>query len=310
MHANVHAIHRPPSPTLVGASRPMVELRARIERIGASDVPVLVRGETGVGKELTASALHAASNRAIGPFVPVNCGALPRDLVEAELFGAEPGAFTGARRRPGLVAAAHHGTLFLDEIGDLPLPAQAALLRVLETGQVCAVGDHRPKRIDFRLVSATHRDLASMVERGHFRLDLYQRLAGIVIRVPPLRERSDDLIDLASTLCGSAVARLTPDAWNALRAYAWPGNVRELHNVLRAALVCTDGLIRASDLELRPLVPKRALAEVLPLKLNTARYITQIYTQFEGNARATARALQISPGTVHKHLALALELAL
>jgi DNA-binding NtrC family response regulator len=282
----------------------MEALRAAIGRLAAFDASVLVRGETGVGKELVARALHARSVRARGPFVPVNCGALPPDLVTAELFGSAPGAFTGARRRDGLVTQAHGGVLFLDEIGDLPLPAQVVLLRVLETGEVQPVGDGRPRTVDFRLVSATHRDLRAMVRHGAFRQDLYHRLAAFELVVPPLRERLVDLPALAAALVPGA--RLTPAAVRRLEAHPWPGNVRELRNVLlRAALLAGDQPIQAGHVEIdEAWVEPEAPAGDRPLRLLVAECVAGTWRRHAFNVRATARVLGVSPTTVYRHLAI------
>jgi DNA-binding NtrC family response regulator len=239
---------------LVAGKDPMAtldpELAARFDelrRIAQSDVPVLVGGPTGTGKERVAAAIHAMSRRS-GSFVPVNCGALPAALVESELFGHKKGAFSGAiADAPGLVVASSGGTLFLDEIGDLPLPAQAALLRVLEEHEVRAVGATAVTRVDLRVVAATHRDLDAMSEAGTFREDLLARLAGFELELPPLAERRVDL--------GAMLAEITPDATfaaatiRALLAYTWPRNVRELVRALeRAAALAGNGEITPAHL--------------------------------------------------------------
>ena len=304
MACNVHRIRPVLRSPLVGASAPMVQLRARVTRAAGSVLPSLVRGETGAGKEVTARAIHDASDRPLGPFVAVNCGGISRDILEAELFGCEPGAFTGARKRSGYIAAAHNGTLFLDEVGELPLGAQATLLRVLETGRVTAVGTHEERRVDFRLVSATHRDLPTQVRQGTFRHDLYQRLAGIELRVPPLRAHPDDIADLATALCGPRVTRLRPAAWDALRAYSWPGNVRELRHVLLRTLDCNDGPIEPHHLEMRPVTVGAQAPTLLPLRLAQARHVANAVAAM-GSINAAARVLECSPTTVSKYLALA-----
>ncbi len=224
----------------------------RLEKLAASPLPLLLIGETGTGKEVLAQALHARSGRP-GPFVPVNCGALPDGLVEAQLFGHERGAFSGAvRDELGLVRRAAGGTLFLDEIGDLPLEAQAALLRVLQGGEVTAVGSSRPERVDVRVLAATHRDLGRMVQKGEFRADLYARLAGFVARVPPLRERIADLgLLVASWIADGRLSamRLDREAAQRLLEYRWPYNVRELLQALQASSALAAGdVVRASHL--------------------------------------------------------------
>ncbi|MCC6525910.1 MAG: sigma 54-interacting transcriptional regulator, partial [Polyangiaceae bacterium] len=218
---------------------------ARLAAVAPTDVPVLLCGETGTGTEVAARAVHERSGRA-GAFVAVNCGALPASLVEAELFGSRKGAYTGAdAEREGLVRAARAGTLFLDEVGDLPLPAQPALLRVLQEREVVPVGATRAERVDFRLVSATHRDLAALGAEERFRADLHARLAGFTLSLPPLRARAEDLGLLVAELLGRAGApspvRLEHEAARALLRHAWPLNVRELDRALAAALALAGG---------------------------------------------------------------------
>ncbi|HEU4729641.1 MAG TPA: sigma 54-interacting transcriptional regulator, partial [Kofleriaceae bacterium] len=224
----------------------MVRLYEVIARIAAGDVPVLIQGETGAGKEVVAHAVHLGSPRAARPFVRINCGALPATLVESELFGHVRGAFTGADRdKVGLIASAGGGSVFLDEIGELPLPLQATLLRVLEDGAVRPLGATRPSKIDVRWIAATNRELAAEVERGRFRKDLFYRLQGFVVTVPPLRERRGEIRALARAFVDGAPAgpRLITDAaLAALERYTWPGNVRELRNALAgAALIAGPG---------------------------------------------------------------------
>ena len=247
--------------TLLGDSAPMRRLRAEIDAVARSEAQVLVTGESGTGKELVARRLHRRSARADRPFVAVNCAAFPEALVEAELFGCVRGAYTGAvRAREGRFQAAHTGVLFLDEVAELSLEAQAKLLRVLEEGTFEPLGTCRSRRVDVRVVSATHRDLRGRAGQGAFREDLYYRLKVVHVRVPPLRERLDDLPLLARWF----LARFAPDreltlsaeAWSLLRAHPWPGNVRELENaLLHAAVVCPGERIQPEHLplELRPL---------------------------------------------------------
>ena len=231
------------------ATERVVELACQVAR---ADIPVLITGPNGAGKERIAEIIQANSAVKGGPFVTVNCGALPSELIEAELFGAEPGAYTGAanRAREGRFEVADGGTLFLDEIGNLPLAGQAKLLRILESGQFERLGSSRTRVAKVRVISATNADVAAMIESGRFREDLYYRLNVIELRLPPLAERSDDIVPLAEYfLDGAAV--LDEAARGALLGHAWPGNVRELKNVLqRAALLCQDGVITAQDLGL------------------------------------------------------------
>ncbi|MDE2148565.1 MAG: sigma-54-dependent Fis family transcriptional regulator [Gammaproteobacteria bacterium] len=245
---------------LVGTSPPMREVAERIRKVAATDATVLICGESGTGKELVARAIHAASGRSGGPFVAVNCAAIPDNLIEAELFGYERGAFTGAaQRKAGLFDAAHHGTLFLDEIGELALAAQARLLRALQDGEIRAVGAVQPRHVSVRVLAATHRDLAAMVAQRTFREDLFFRLRVMEIRLPPLRERDADIDLLIDHLLVQIAARLgrnrlqvTAGARRRLREYPWPGNVRELANCLeRAAILCDGDTLESPHLGLQ-----------------------------------------------------------
>ena len=291
---------------LLGDSAPMRELRAQIQKLAPLELPVLVLGETGSGKELVARALHDQSQRHRGPFVAENCSALPAELMDRELFGHVEGAFTGADRdRPGLLELAHGGTLFLDEVGDMPPLLQAKLLRALQEQAIRRVGGSETIQLDLRLVAATHKDLRAMVATGEFREDLYFRLAAVELRVPALRERGDDVILLAEHfLRRHAEARgrslaLSPFAKAALRDHAWPGNVRELdHLMARAALLC-DG-DEVTDLQLprggsgAATATPTAPGEVLPLKEVERRAIVAALQVFDGDKAKTARGLGIS----------------
>ena len=245
---------------MVATTRAMREILDTVDRVASRDVPVLIEGESGTGKELLARRTHAKSPRAAQPFVAVNCAALPESLAESELFGNERGAFTGANRaRPGRFEEAHRGTLFLDEIGDLPLTIQAKLLRALEEHVVRRLGASRDTAVDVRIVAATNRDLRDAVEHGTFRRDLFFRLAVVSLRIPPLRERIDDIETLARHLVTHLSrrhrlpdAKIDRDALDALVKHNWPGNVRELRNVLERAIVMRAGApIRAADLDLQ-----------------------------------------------------------
>ena len=234
---------------IVGDSACMAQIRGRIEKVATSMAPVLILGESGTGKELVARAVHECSHRASGPFVAVNCGAIPENLIEAEFFGARKGAFTGATQdREGYFQAAKGGTLFLDEIGDLPLAMQAKLLRVIQERRVRPLGGVQEELVDVRLVSATHRDLTALVQSGGFRQDLFYRLNVIGLRTPALRERREDLPQLARALLqricaesGHAAPELSAGALQWLQACALPGNVRELENLLQRALALSNG---------------------------------------------------------------------
>ena len=234
---------------LVFASEPMLRLLEMACQVARAAVPVLVTGPNGAGKERIAAIVHANSAVRAGPFVAVNCGALPENLLEAELFGAEAGAYTGATRtREGRFEQADGGTLFLDEIGNLPLAGQAKLLRVLESGRFERLGSGRTRSARVRIVSATNSDLRAMIREGRFREDLYYRLNVIELALPPLAARREDILPLAEHFLDGACT-LDDDAREALLAQAWPGNVRELRNTLeRARLLCRDGVIRAADL--------------------------------------------------------------
>ena len=268
----------PPPPEanrLLGDSAAMATLRATIAKVARSQAPVYILGESGVGKELVARTIHEQGARAAGPFVPVNCGAIPAELMESEFFGHKKGSFTGAHAdKTGLFQAAEGGTLFLDEIAELPLPMQVKLLRAIQEKSVRPVGANAEITVDVRILSATHKNLAALVDEGRFRHDLYYRINVIELRVPPLRERREDLPLLAdAVLARLATAQHRPrpqlhaDAVEALARYNFPGNVRELENILeRAFALADDDGIRAADLrlpEMRPSAPAQAAAAQL-----------------------------------------------
>ena len=241
---------------LLGNSPAMQAVRQTIQRVARTMAPVLITGESGTGKELIARALHACSHRADGPFVPVNCGAIPADLLESELFGHRRGAFTGANAdKPGLFQAAAGGTLFLDEVSDLPLPMQVKLLRVLQERAVRPVGATAEEAVDVRIVSATHKDLTRLVQAGQFRHDLYYRLNVIPVHAPALRDHPDDLAAIAHAVLAQLARRdglaqpptLTPAALQRLQAHPFPGNVRELENLLERALALHPGTVLDAD---------------------------------------------------------------
>lgn len=248
-HENSRLRGGPAAPGLLGDSPAMRELRANIEKIGPTLGRVLVQGENGTGKELVAMALHAASPRALAPFIKLNCAALPRDLVETELFGHEKWAFTGAgAARPGKLELAQGGTIFLDEIGDLSQEAQAKFLRALETGEFERVGGHRSMKSDARVISATNKDLQALIRKGEFREDLFFRVHVVPLRVPSLRERGEDIPLLArhflgvfAQLHGRAVRELSEPAAALLGEHRWPGNVRELRNLMERFVILAEG---------------------------------------------------------------------
>ncbi|MFN3585968.1 MAG: sigma-54-dependent transcriptional regulator [Moraxellaceae bacterium] len=250
-----------PTTGMIGSCAAMQEVFARIRKVAPMATTVLIRGESGTGKELVARALHDQSPRAAGPLISVNCAAIPDTLIESELFGHEKGAFTGAQAsRKGLVEAADGGTLFLDEIGELPLEAQARLLRLLQEKEVRRIGATQAKRIDVRLVAATHRDLKKLASEGRFREDLYYRLNVVELLLPPLRERGADVLELAEKLLartcqrlGVGTLRFGRDALDAMQHYQWPGNVRELENAIeRAAILCDADEISPEHLAIEP----------------------------------------------------------
>jgi len=243
---------------LLGESKPMRELRELIAKVARSQAPVHIAGESGTGKELVARMIHDTGPRQDATFVPVNCGAIPAELVESEFFGHRKGAFTGATNdKAGLVQSASGGTLFLDEIADLPLAMQVKLLRVIQEQAVRPVGAEKETQVDVRIVSATHRNLAELVQEGEFREDLFYRINVIELQVPSLRERGDDVLLLARHILerhGKGADALTADAQRALMDHGFPGNVRELENVLeRAVTLCTTGSITQDDLNLQPM---------------------------------------------------------
>ena len=242
---------------LLGESAPMQELRGMIDRVANSQAPVHISGESGTGKELVARLIHDSGPRAEGPFVPVNCGAIPAELMESEFFGHRKGSFTGAvNDKAGLLQCAEGGTLFLDEIADLPLPMQVKLLRVIQEKKVRPVGASQEESVDIRILSATHRNLSGMVANNEFREDLYYRINVIELSVPALRERGDDVLLLARHILRrlNSAASLHDDTGDALLRYSFPGNVRELENMLeRAVTLCASGVIAPGDLHMREL---------------------------------------------------------
>ena len=240
---------------IIGESDAMASMLAQIGKVGGTKARVLITGESGSGKELVARAIHEASDRRDAEFIKVNCAAIPRELIESELFGHERGAFTGATaQKKGLFEVASGGTIFLDEIGDMALGAQAKVLRVLQSGELMRVGGNKLIEVDVRVLAATHRNLQEQVQAGEFREDLFFRLNVVPIRVPPLRDRTDDIallarhfIDLASQENGLAPKRLSDEALQSLRTYDWPGNVRELRNVIERMVILSDGDIELDD---------------------------------------------------------------
>jgi len=308
--------------SFVGRSGAFTEMLELIQRGARSEVPILLLGESGTGKELAARAIHDASPRNKGAFVPVECSGLGEALFESELFGHARGSFTGAHtRKPGLVEAATGGTLFLDEIGDVPLSLQVKLLRVLESGMYRPVGDIEARSADFRLVCATHRDLDCMVADGSFRRDLYFRINTFPIALPPLRERREDIPLLCDTLLANSAKRLSDEALRLLQQHDYPGNIRELRNIVERAVLLTDGVvIEAKHLPAyldgaRSSAPAPATPSngwpwgdtLLPLEEVEQRYLRWVHEQRAGDRKALAERLGISERTLYRKLRQALE---
>jgi len=298
-----------PADGIVSDDAAMGELLATVERVAPSDLPVLIQGESGTGKELIARALHRLSPRNLHPFVAINCGAVPENLLESELFGHEKGAFTGAlSRKPGLFEVADKGVLFLDEVGEVTAAVQVKLLRAIETKEFFRVGGTRPVRTDVRLVSATNKNVKAEMAEGRFREDLYYRLNGVTVKLPPLRERRGDIALLARHFLDrfAPKKKLTARAIEALQAYAWPGNVRELQMVMQRASILTQAeTLDAVDLPLdvRDQNWKAAAVKTgLSLAEMEREYIETVLRQHEGHRGKTARALGIDPKTLYNKL--------
>jgi two-component system response regulator AtoC len=294
---------------IIGSSQPMTRIKEIIQGLSGSDAAVIIRGESGTGKELVAKAIHKASRRADGPFIALNCAAIPETLLESELFGYEKGAFTGAgRRKMGHFQLAHRGTLFLDEIGDLPASLQAKLLRVLEDNRITPLGGERDIQVDIRLISATHRALEQEIESGSFREDLFYRLNVFPIVLPPLRERKEDIADIAAHFLsgwGRAGEDLGESALMKLTSYHWPGNIRELRNVLeRAIILRPQGAITADDVLLGELAAPSEAPAVGTLNLADVekQVILQALDRASGNKSEAARLLGITRRALYGRL--------
>jgi len=297
---------------IVGRSAALRSVLERLDRVTDSSVNVLIEGESGTGKELAARALHFNGPRKAKPFVGINCAALPETLLESELFGHVRGAFTGADRdKQGLMLAAHGGTLFLDELGELPLGTQAKLLRVLQERELRPLGSTRTVPLDLRLVCATHKDLTAEVEAGRFREDLYYRVAVVSLRMPPLRERLEDLPELCQAILERIArttnrppARLEPAALHLLASQRWPGNVRELENALtRASVLCSDGRIRPEDLDLSPRTKPRRSGSRQEFERDERERILNTLLATRWNVSVVSRALGIPRNTLYRKLA-------
>ncbi len=311
-------------PELLGASPAMQQVRAMIEKLARSQAPVYISGESGSGKEVAARLIHARSARSAGPFVPVNCGAIPENLMESEFFGYRKGAFTGADSdRDGFFQAAHGGTLFLDEVADLPLSMQVKLLRAIQEKKVRKVGQVSEEPVDLRILCATHRNLRECVESGKFRQDLYYRLNVIELRMPPLRERSEDIEALAGRilkrLAGPEHPLLSAQALVGLMAYAFPGNVRELENILeRATALCAEGVILPEDLQLEAFAapggavaadamnwsaPARQAPLAERLRAIESALLRHVMSEAADNAEQAAETLHVSVESLQARLA-------
>jgi two-component system response regulator HydG len=304
---------------LLGSSPVMTRLFRTLERVAVSDAAVLIRGETGTGKELVARAIHRRGRRREGPLVALNCAAIPETLLESELFGHARGAFTGAaERREGLLLTAHRGTLFLDEVGDMPLATQAKLLRVLQERRVRPVGSDQERAADVRVLAATHRDLEAALEEGRFRQDLYFRLNVIGVELPALRERGNDVLLLAQHFLARAAARagkqvlgLTPHAAERLLAWTWPGNVRELENCIERAVALTqherllvDDLPERVRLH-RPtqvVIAAEDPTTLLPMEEVERRYVLEVLRAVQGHRTRAARILGFDRKTLYRKL--------
>lgn len=296
---------------IIGACPSMLEVFRKLQKVAGTDISVLITGETGTGKELIARELHRLSSRASGPFVTVNCGAIPENLMESEMFGHVKGAFTGAVvTRSGRFQQANHGTLFLDEVGELTPPLQVKLLRAIQERVVFRVGDSRPEKLDIRILAATNRDLDEMIKTGEFREDLYYRLNVVNLWLPPLRERGEDVLIIAKALLTkhadetrSDVKGFSPAALTAIRKYDWPGNIRQLENRIKKALVlCEEHLIGPDDLD----VGASHQPAILPLEKAKEdfqrRYVFEVLERNNGNRTQTARDLGVDPRTVFRYL--------
>lgn len=307
--------------SFVGSSPAMRKVFSTIRRVASANVDVLIMGETGTGKELVARSVHDLSDRKGGPFVPVDCGAIPENLLESEFFGYEKGAFTGAeRQRTGLLETANGGTFFLDELADLPPMLQAKLLRTLQERKLRRVGGNQEVDIDVRIVAATSRDLDRMVQDREFREDLFYRINVVRIDLPPLRERGDDLGLLAEWLVekisrenGSPIPAISSGAWSILSRYNWPGNVRELQNVIRRALALSENdMIEPEDLPVPLVAAASATHGILARSFFELRdehlarfereYFESLLERHRGNCKEAAREARLPRGTLYRLL--------
>jgi len=312
----------------IGASPVMVKIYDQIQRISPSKAPVFVTGESGTGKEVAAEAIHARSDRASGPFIALNCSAIPNELMESEIFGHVKGAFTGAHEeRAGAAELAHGGTLFLDEICEMDLALQAKLLRFVQTGTLRRVGDTRLRNVDVRFICATNREPAREVEAGRFREDLYYRLHVLPLHLPPLRERAGDVVRLASAFLaryaeeeGRAFRGFAPEAEAQLENFSWPGNVRQLQNVIRRVVVLHNADLVSADMLPLPSadlstpaathepardtgpLPRVDSPAIAPLWMQEQKIIEDALKAFDGNTQKAAAALEVAPSTIYRKI--------
>jgi transcriptional regulator with PAS, ATPase and Fis domain len=300
---------------LVGVSPSFAEVVQKARLLASVSTPVLLMGETGVGKDVFARFIHESSPQRAGPFIALNCGGLPRDLLSSELFGYAEGAFTGARRSGmmGKIEAANGGTLFLDEVAEMPLDLQPYLLRVLENFEVCPVGSHQPRKVQFRLIAACNRDLQSEVTLGRFRMDLFYRVSVTTLLIPPLRDRVDDLPELVEHFTRDVTERhglpdrtYSAEVMSALAAYSWPGNIRELRNVLEALILLSQGT--QLELDMLPVTLRQAGrndvirptgALQLDIEQLEVEAIRKAIRVAQGNLTKAARTLRIARSTLY-----------
>ena len=297
---------------IIGRSSMLADVISQARKVAATDVSVLINGETGTGKEVFARAIHGASHRSDGAFLALNCSAFSRELLESELFGYKAGAFTGAiKDKKGLLEEANHGTVFLDEIGEMALELQSKLLRVLETGEFVKVGDTKTTRVDVRILSATNRNLKEEIANGRFREDLYFRLSVFRILLPPLRQRRDDILLLAQHFIGlyaRQIGRTAPslssEAKNIFLAYQWPGNVREMMNAIEHGLIVCDSEITPGDLPIDMLTRETPSEnnDSLDLKSVERNHIVKVLKFTNGNKTETARLLKIGLTTLYRKI--------
>ena len=299
--------------SIIGSSNGLKQAVTLARKVASTDVPVLLTGETGTGKEVFSHAIHYAGTRSQYPIMAINCSAFSKDLLESELFGYKAGAFTGAMKdKPGLFEVVNHGTVFLDEIGEMAFDLQARLLRVLETGEYIKVGDTKPTKVDVRIISATNRDLKKEIENGNFREDLYFRLSVFQIHLPPLRERKEDIETLAEVFLKRFSAKLkkeikgmTPEVVRILKGAEWKGNIRELKNVMeRSAIICDEEVTVQDlpiDLQCAEIYEEQG-GEEFELAVIEQKHITKVLQYTKGNKTEAARLLKIGLATLYRKI--------